>query len=206
MSKNDSFYFDNFVNCIEVSKEAAVYLHGVLEKYNPAVLKEQVDEMHRIEHKGDQLKHLLMSEVARAFITPLEREDIVALSHKIDNVTDSVEDILINFYITNIRVVDDSAIKLSGLLIDCCKATSEMMSEFHNFKKSKKLPELLIEINRLEEQADNYYIEYMRRLHTENAEPLRIISWTGVYRYFERCFDACEDVADIVESIIIENT
>ena len=206
MAKNDNYYFDNFVNCIRISKEAAEYLKGVLENFDPDKLETQVAELHAIEHKGDKLKHALVKQVAKAFITPLEREDILKLSHTIDNVTDSIEDIVINLYMRNIRRSDESLLTLVNLLIDCCEATCAMLEEFRNFKKSKLLAEKLIYINSIEEQADGLYRGYMRQLHKEQSDALRILSWSKIYNYFERCFDACEDVAYIVESLIIENS
>lgn len=206
MAKNDNYYFDTFVSCIKISKEAAEYLVNALENFDPEKLETQVAELHAIEHSADRLKHSLVKEVAKAFITPLEREDILKLSHTIDNVTDSIEDIIINFYMRNIRSVDENTVVLAKLVVDICDATIKLLEEFRNFKKSKIIPELLIEVNKIEEQGDALYRNSMRTLYTEQSDALRILQWTKIYKYFERCFDACEDVADIVESIIIENT
>ena len=181
MAKNDNNYFDNFVNCIRISKEAAEYLKGVLENFDPDKLETQVAELHAIEHKGDKLKHALVKQVAKAFITPLEREDILKLSHTIDNVTDSIEDIVINLYMRNIRRSDESLLTLVNLLIDCCEATCAMLEEFRNFKKSKLIAEKLIYINSIEEQADGLYRGYMRQLHKEQSDALRFLSWSKIY-------------------------
>lgn len=206
MAKTDNYYFDTFVSGIKVSKEAAVYLLNFVENFDPDKLEMAVQEIHAIEHSGDALKHNLVKEVSKAFITPLDREDILKLSHTIDDVTDSIEDILVNLYIRNIRSINDNIITLSKLLVECCDASITMLSELKNFKKSKVLPELLIGVNKIEEQADVLYHGYMRSLCTEQSDALRILQWSKIYKHFEQCFDACEDVADIVESIIIENT
>jgi len=65
---------------------------------------------------------------------------------------------------------------------------------------------LIIEINALEEEGDRLFIDSMRKLHTEEEDPIQIIAWREIYSYLEKCCDACEHVADIVESVIMKNT
>ena len=89
---------------------------------------------------------------------------------------------------------------------ECCKVLKEIMEEFANFKKSKTLHGLIIEINALEEEGDRLFIDSMRRLHTEVTDPLEIIAWREIYNFLEKCCDACEHVADAVESVIMKNT
>lgn len=207
MSKrSDTFYFDNFVKSISVSCQAAVMLKETLEDFDPACLREKLDRMHEIEHKGDECKHALVTEIAQAFITPIERDDIVSLSQSIDDVTDSIEDVLIHIYITNITRIRPDAIRFAELLIECCRETREMLEEFRSFKKSKKLKELIIEINHTEEEGDRMFVDFMHNLHATETDPILIFSWRKIYALFEKCFDVCEDVADIVESIVIGNS
>ena len=80
------------------------------------------------------------------------------------------------------------------------------MQEFADFKKSKTLHGLIVEINALEEEGDRVYMEIMRRLHSEVTDPLEIIAWREIYNYLEKCCDACEHVADVVESVMMKNT
>lgn len=206
MAKHDNYYFNTFVKEIKVSKKAAEYLNDFLENFNIKNLENAVKEIRAIEHSGDTIKHGLISEVSKAFITPLKREDILKLSHTIDDVTNAIEDVLINIYIRNIRNTNDSIKVLSRLLVKCCNASVLVLEELKNFKKSKRMPTLLIAVNKIEEQADKLYHSYMRTLYTEQSDALRILQWSNIYKHFEQCFDACKDVADFVESIIIENT
>ncbi|MEG0545952.1 MAG: DUF47 family protein [Oscillospiraceae bacterium] len=204
--KSDSFYYDNFIASISVSCEAAEMLKNVLSNFSSADLPKMMQEIHKIENKGDEQKHELVSGIVKAFITPIERDDIIELSHNIDNVTDGIEDILIHIYITNITSVRKEAIEFADLLINCCHATKELLTEFRNFKKSNKLNDLIIEINRIEEEGDAMYINFMRELHMKCTDPLEIMAWREVFEFFEKSCDSCEHVADIVETIIIGNT
>lgn len=204
--KTDDFYFDNFVQGISVSCDAARLLREILLNFDVDHLPAQQKAIHLLEHKGDEVRHTLVAEVAHAFITPLERDDLITLSQSIDNVTDTIEDILLQIYITGISQIRSDALVFAELLLKCTEATRQMLQEFRNFKKSKKLNEFIILINHVEEEGDDMYVSCMRRIHTELKDPMQVLAWREVYNFFEKCFDACEDVADIVESITIDNT
>lgn len=206
MSKKDNFYYNNFVESAAVSCEAAVMLKDILCTFSVDTLPENKVKLHDIEHKGDDKRHEMTNVLVRAFITPLEREDILKLSQLIDDVTDCIEDILIRIYINNVTSIRPDSIEFVNIVIRCCEAMKEMLEEFPNFKKSKKLNELIIEINNLEELGDDMYVECMRKLHTTSTDPFETIAWREIYEFFEKCCDTCENVADIIESIAIGNT
>ncbi len=206
MAKKDSFYFRNFVESAEISCEAAKMLKDILCDFDVKTLSENKVKLHEIEHKGDDKRHEMTNVLVRAFITPIEREDMLKLSQYIDDVTDCIEDILIRIYINNVTSIRKDSIEFADLLIQCCAAMKDMLEEFPNFKKSKKLGEFIIEMNRLEELGDDMYVNCMRNLHTTSNDPLEIIAWREIYEFFEKCCDTCENVADIIESIAIGNT
>ena len=203
--KKDSYYFENFVTCVEYSSRAARMLEENLIHFRRENLKDRLDEIHRVEHDADQKKHEMMGVLVKAFITPIEREDIILLSQSIDEVTDKIEDVMIRLYINNVKDIRPEAVEFAALLIQCCEALSQMMQEFENFKKSKTLHECLIRINELEEQGDRLFIKSMRKLHKETDNVIDIIAWREIFNYLEKCCDACEDVADAVERVMMKN-
>ncbi|MFQ6829036.1 MAG: DUF47 domain-containing protein [Acutalibacter sp.] len=95
------------------------------------------------------------------------------------------------------------AIEMGAVLIHCCRSGKLIDG---SFPPLKKLREYIIHINTMEEQADKLFIDSMRRLHTSTSDPIEIISWREIYIYMEKCADACEHVADAVESVIMKNT
>lgn len=204
--KTDEFYFNNFVESATISCDAAVMLKKTLTDFDVNKLPQMKDMLHEIERKGDEKRHEMIRILVSAFITPIERNDLLKISQNLDDVTDSIEDIIIHIYINNITLIRPDSMDFIDIVIRCCNAMKEMMLEFSNFKKSKKLKEQIIEINRLEELGDDMYVKCMRELHTTATEPLEIIKWREIYDFFEKCCDACENVADIVESIAIENS
>ena len=204
--KQDSFYFDNFVACAEDSCRAAQMLKETLEDFRPDELKGRLDRIHEIEHSADMKKHEMLDHLAKEFLPPIEREDIVSLSQNIDNITDKVEDVMLRVYMNNIQDIEPNALKMTDIVISCCDAVRELLQEFKNFKKSKNLKKLVIRINDLEEESDRLFMESIRGLYTESDDPIRIIAWRDIYIYLERCADACEHAADVVESVVMKNS
>ena len=204
--KQDSFYFDNFIACAEDSCRAAEMLKGTLEDFRTEGLQERLDQLHEIEHSADMKKHDVLDRLAKEFLPPIEREDIVSLSQNIDNITDKVEDVMLRVYMNNVQEIEPGALKMTDVVIRCCQAVREMMTEFKDFKRSKNLKNLIIRINDLEEESDKLFMQNVRDLYTESEDPIRIIAWRDIYIYLERCADACEHVADVVESVVMKNS
>ena len=204
--KQDSFYFDNFVACAEDSCRAAQMLKKALENFRPETLKDQLDSIHEVEHSADAKKHEMLDHLAKEFLPPIEREDIVSLSQNIDNMTDKIEDVMLRVYMNNVQDIESNALKMTDVVIECCDAVRDLLVEFKNFKRSKTLKQLIIRINDLEEESDKLFMESIRGLYTESENPIRIIAWRDIYIYLERCADACEHVADVVESVIMKNS
>lgn len=205
MRKNDSYYFSNFVQCAECSVHAATTLNEALKNFDVDTLSVKMQQLHEIEHAGDGLKHDMMRALVRAFITPIEREDILSLSQNIDDVTDYIEDIIIHIYTNNVTSIREDVSAFCELLIKSCSKMKQLLIDFSQYPKSKNLEELIIEINALEENGDRMYIKAMKQLHTTVDNPLDVIAWREIYSYFERCFDACEHVADVIEGIALKN-
>jgi len=175
--KGDRYYFDNFIACVECSCRAATLLGETLKHYSKADMAKKREQIHEIEHEADHKKHELMNMLNKAFITPIEREDIVSLAQNLDDITDTIEDVFLRIYICNIDTIKQNAIEMTDLVIEACEALKIAMEEFPEFRKSTKLKEYLIRINDLEEKGDNLYIEGMRVLHTGGEDALTVIAW-----------------------------
>lgn len=204
--KAEMVYFDNFVACADCAVRAAGVLESVLENFDPDNLSVKIDEMHEVEHEADVKKHEMIEELMKAFITPIEREDIMAMSQYLDDITDKIEDVVLHMYMCNVKSIRPEAVRFAKLVIRSCEQVKVAMIEFPEFKKSKELRQTLIEINRLEEQGDRMYLDSMRTLHTHTDDPIEVIVWRDIFKYLEDCIDACEKASDIVETVIMKNS
>lgn len=204
--KKNEDYFESFVNLVDYSCQAAELLHEIMTKFNAADIHQKMEEMHTIEHTADTKRHDMIQRLAREFITPIEREDIMAMADAIDNVTDTIEDVVMRIYMFNIQSIREHAIKISEIIVKCCKASKLALQEFHNFRKSKTLHDLIVEINVLEEDGDKLFTEATRKLYVECKQPIEVLAWDQTFHYLEKCCDACEEVANVIESVIMKNT
>lgn len=207
MAKNkDNKYYLGFLEGVGYSCKAAGILKDTLINFQPSELDKRMNELHAVEHDADATKHCLMKELVKEFITPIEREDIMALCEKIDDVTDAIDDVLMRLYMNNITVLRDDVVPFTEIIIKCCNTLNVLMAEFPNFKKSENLIKYIIDLNSLEEEGDRMYMRAMRRLHTECENPVEMLVWREVYDFFEKCCDACEHTADVVERVVMKNT
>lgn len=206
MAKGDKFYFENFMESTVLSKEAANYLLSCLENYDPDHIQQMLEHMHEIEHRADMKKHEMNAALAKAFVTPIDREDLDMLSHNLDDVTDQIEEVLQSFFMYNIRSVKPFAVEFAKKIVRTCELLCAIMTEFENFKKSKKLKQLVIDLNDIEEECDRLYLSSMRDL-TENATDfMAAIAWHEIYGCLETCVDTCEHVSECVGTVIMKNT
>ena len=199
-------YFEGFVSGMESACKAAEYLENLVEHFDSEKLAEQIDEIHAIEHEADINKHKLMQKLAKEFITPIEREDIILLLQQIDNVTDFIEDVVRKMFMYNTKAMRTEALEFAAIIKQCCYESRDALKELPGFQKnSERLEQAIVKVNDYEEQGDRLYCAAMRRLYCENAEAQDRITWTKLFDWMEACCDACEDVMESVELVVMKN-
>lgn len=201
-------YFDAFEKQAELAIKEADLLIEVIEDFKtPEAIKDVMPKAHEIENEGDKICHNVFTAVATDFITPIEREDLMALTQYLDDILDYIEDVIQRFYMYDILKMHEDALEFAKIMKKSCKALSRAMGDFRNFKKSKKFKELIIDVNTFEEEADDLYIEIIRDLHTNKKDdPLYVMIWSQLYMRMEKCTDACEHAADTMRSIVLKNS
>jgi uncharacterized protein Yka (UPF0111/DUF47 family) len=163
-------------------------------------------EMHVFEHSADMKKHEMNAMLAKAFVTPVDREDLDMMSQQLDTVLDLLEEVLQKLYIYNVERIEPAAIVYAKHLVRSCELLCEIMCEFENFKKSKKLHSLIVECNDVEEECDKLYLITMHELTKKSTDALVTLAWHKIYDCLESCSDACEHVSECVGSIVMKNT
>ncbi|MCM0649602.1 DUF47 family protein [Clostridium swellfunianum] len=207
MAKDRDFnYFKAFVDLSGFSLKAAEILNTILHSYDPNTIEQKVKEMHEIEHAADLERHEIMNRLVKEFLPPIEREDIISLADNIDDVIDSIEDVLIGVDIFNVQTIRPEIIKFTELIMDCCKSMNAALGEFEGFKRSKTLHAAIIEVNRLEEEGDKLYMDGVRSLYRSEKDAIQLSVWTEIYRRLEKCCDNCEEVANNIENIVMKNS
>lgn len=204
--KKENNYFDIFVELIDYSCKSANILKETLSDFNPEAVPHVIRELHTIEHTADIAKHDMMEHLIRKFGSPMAIEDIVSLSQKIDDVTDSIEDVMMRIHMYHIKTIRPEAIKFIQIIIKCCEAVKEALIEFPNFRKSTTIHDKIIEINRLEEDGDNLYSKVVYDMYGNTTNPIELVTWTVIFDCLEKCCDACEEVANDIDIAIRKNS
>ncbi len=199
-------YFECFCEVAKIADDSASYLNQAILDFDVSRIPEHAENMHKLENAADIKKHELTKKLAHEFITPIEREDIATLSQQLDNIVDTVEDVMRRIYMFNVTALRPEAIEFSQLIARSCTMFSKLMDEFPNFKKSKTINDLIIEINTLENKGDKLHADSLRRLFLEPAAPDERLVWMMIFDSLESSLDACENAADLIESIIMKNT
>jgi predicted phosphate transport protein (TIGR00153 family) len=199
-------YFEGFCEVGKIASEAADYLKKTMKTFDAEKIHTYADAMHKFENDADAQRHELCSNLAHEFMPPIEREDISLLSQELDNIVDSVEDVMRKMYMFNIREIRSEAIEFAELASEICEVFYKLLKEFPNFKKSKTIRDYIIEINTLENKGDKLHAKSIRRLFKEVISPSDQLGWTMIFESLEKSIDACEGAADIIDGIITKNT
>lgn len=206
MAKADRFYYENFIAAADCCCDAAQYLQECLQNYDYANIKEMLEKMHSLEHKADGVKHEMTAALARAFVTPMDREDMAQISANIDEVADFIEEVLQRMYVNRITSIMPEAVAFAGMIVSCCQMMKDMLLELPNFKKPKKLIEQVINLSHKEEECDALYLEATMKSADFSTEPLVVMFWRDIFERLEKCADACEHVGDSIETIVMKNS
>ncbi len=206
MKKNDAFYFENLLAVSKICVNAADYLVEFLTNYDASRIAESMRTMHEFEHSADKMRHEMNNTLSKAFITPIDRDDLASLSQNLDDVADCIEEVLQAFCMDEPASVTQESILIAKKISDCCKAMESMFAELHNFKKPERLRAAIIQINDIEEECDRIYLDAYKAVRTPDRDVLDIIFWRRVYDQLECCADACEHVSDVVSLVIMKNS
>jgi predicted phosphate transport protein (TIGR00153 family) len=182
--------------------KAATLLVALMENFDN--LDARAKEIYEVEQEGDILTHEIMKKLNKTFLTPIDREDIYALASRLDDVLDLIWGAVDRLSIFKVKESTPEAVKISKDLL----ATTEVMHKaIHKLKEKNysHVQEYCIEINRLENRIDRDFRDALARLFEEVKDPILIIKWKEIYEHLENCSDKCEDVANIIEAIVLKH-
>ncbi len=200
--KEDKFY-DYFIEIAKIAQKASNMLVEFIQDLDNS--EENHKKLKEIEHEGDKKQHEILEQLNKTFITPFDREDIYLIAKDMDDVIDLIEATASRFVMLNVNNCTEEAEMLSRMIVSSCEELINLMEELKNMKTSKKLRNNIIEINRIEEEGDRVSRKAIMDLFRSNTEVIEIIKWREIYQYLEDTLDACEDVANVVEGVVMKN-
>ena len=206
MSKENYNYFDEFIKLTDYIVQSTEILNGVFGNFNIDELDKKTIEVHNLENEADRIIHKMRNYLIKDFLPPIDREDIVRIGNKLDDIEDSVDEIMINLKILNIKEVKSDVLELSEILLSSSNLVKEMFLNFKNFRKTDLVKKKIIEVNNLEEKGDRAFEKIMTSLYKNEKDAVRLVKWTNIYNSLEETIDFCEHLSDYLEDVILTNS
>ena len=164
----------------------------------------KVQKIKHLEHEGDQIAHQIFSAIGRTWITPIDREDIHPLASSLDNVLDDVDAIAARLVIFKIAKPTPEMKAATALIVQSVQAIQRAVSLLGDMKHGQEIIQACIEIKRLESEADSLHRLAIGKLFDEEKDPIQLLKWKEIYELLEMATDRCEDVANVLEQIVLK--
>jgi len=196
----DHSFFAMFTEVTENIQQGARALADLFDNYEH--IDSQAGRIKEIEHRGDQLTHEIITKLNQTFITPFDREDIHQLTTKLDDILDLIDAVTTRLIIYRVSKIRPGAAEMADVLV---KATAEVHAAVLLLEKHDGIMDHLIEINRLENAGDAAVRVAIARLFDEEKDPFEVIKWKEILEVLETATDKCEDVANVIETVVLKS-
>ena len=187
----------------DVAYRAAKAFHSLSSDFEG--LTEFVSQIDRIEHEGDELTHKVANKIDSTFVTPLDKEDLHALSSSLDDVTDFIQSASARIALYSIHTTRPDMEPFVELLVRICAATCVAIAGLKSLKGRQSMQETFKKVHELEKEGDHIYLQALATLlNVPSPDPIMVIKWKEIYDSIELAVDKCEDVTNIVESVVVK--
>jgi predicted phosphate transport protein (TIGR00153 family) len=193
-------FFDLFVEDAANVLGAARLLEAMLRSYDQ--IERRAGEIRDAEHRGDELSHDIGRRLEATFVTPFDREEIHGLISGLDDVLDYIEEVADTFVLYRIDAPTATAIEQASIVVRQCEQIHEALSHLRGFRG---LEAYWIEVHRLENEGDRLTRKAMAGLFANELDAISLVKWKDVYALLETTIDKCEDVANLIERIVVKN-
>jgi len=200
--KEEKFFdlFDELVNKIEEGGELFLDMVEHYEYSEPKIVK-----LKELEHEADVITHKTYEKMHKTFLTPIDREDIYDLVNKIDSILDMIEASAARMSLYKVKIPAKEIIEQAKILNKSIKKVKHIVHAMRNMKNAKMIIDSCVEINTLENEGDIVMRMTMTRLFEQEKDPIELIKWKEIFERIEEAIDVCEDVANIVEGIVLKH-
>ena len=199
----DGQFFDMFSQHAELCVKGAKELLALVCNVND--IDQRLHQIDQIEKQADQITYKTVAMLHKTFITPIDRDDIHRLITRMDDILDLMEDAAQTVSLYDIQHVTPEAQRLAELILACTEKVLEAVLMLPNMKNSRKITEVCDEIDRLESDADHVLHAALSRLFRDEPDVRNLIKLKTLYEFLESVTDRCEEVANIIEGIVVEN-
>lgn len=198
-SRGDKFY-KWFEEAADNNYKSALLLEKLCKNFKDP--KKIAKQIHDLEHEGDQISHNIYTEINKVFVTPLDREDIISLTGALDDVIDLIHASSSAIVTYNVKKIIPTAKQFSEVITSSTKAVSQILPKLRHRKNFSQVHKAIIEINRLENEADDLLRKGLTELFKNPKNPIEIIRWRDIYEIMEDVTDKTEEIAQVLQNLI----
>jgi predicted phosphate transport protein (TIGR00153 family) len=202
MPREENF-FELFERAATNADQAAAHLLELLQKFDD--VKGRAKQIKDVEHVGDQITHEAIERLNRTFITPMDREDIHELICRVDDIVDLIDTAAHRIVLYRIEKPTEASIELARCLKHSTAVIVEVMPLLRDMKNGKEINQKCIAIQTQENEADRVMHHAIASLFEARPDPIEVIKWKDIYEEIESATDRCEDVANVLDSIVLKN-
>lgn len=197
-------FFEHFVDLAELILQASHELAELMKNFDD--VERRAYNIETIEKNGDKITHAAVELLHKTFITPIDREDIHQLITNMDDILDLIEDSAQSVFLYDIRAVTPEAKKLADICVACAEQVKSAVGMLSNMENARAIMAVCGEIDKLESEADHVMRSAMAKLFRDEPDTRQLIKLRAIYELLEEITDRCEDVANIIEGIVLENS
>ncbi|MCX5790929.1 MAG: DUF47 family protein [Elusimicrobia bacterium] len=167
--------------------------------------EETVKKIKDFEHEGDTLSHEIVDMLNRTFITPIDREDIYTLANTLDDILDMINSMANRIKLYKLSANEDYMVQFADTIAQSTQALANAVKHMHDTKRTRRVLDHCIEVNRLENMGDQIREKAISNLFETEKDPIMVIKWKEIYEVAEGTLDTCEHVAKVIESILVKH-
>jgi len=195
-------FFDLFEESARNMVKAAQVLKDLVDTWE--LVEGKVGEIARMEDEGDAVTHQIMAQLNRTFVTPFDREDIALLAHSLDDVVDFIDAAADAMLIYKIDKPTPRAKELADIIVQAALEVERAIPQLRRRAELRKILSRCVEINRLENVADEVFRSSMAELFDDTPDMAQVIKWREIYEHMESATDRCEDVSNVLEGVALK--
>ena len=202
MIPKEEKFFDLFYELAIKIEEGGELFLDMVEHYEYS--EQKIAKLKELEQEADVITHRTFEKMHKTFLTPIDREDIYALVNKMDSILDMVEASAARMSLYKVKVPAKEIIDQAKILNKAIKKVKYIVHAMRNMKNAKMILDACVEINTLENEGDIVMRMTMTRLFEQEKDPFELIKWKEIFERIEEAIDVCEDVANVVEGIVLK--
>jgi predicted phosphate transport protein (TIGR00153 family) len=202
VKKKEALFYNLFIEYAGKIVKAGEAFNDLVKNYED--VEDKVSAIKVMETECDMEAHKILKALNGSFVTPFDREDIYEVTKQMDDIVDSIEEVANGFMVFDVRALKPEALTMSELVMQSIREIEVLFKHLSEMKKNQIVREQIIEVNRIENEGDIIYRKALTKLFREEKDPIELIKWKHLFEQLEASLDSCENVANIMEGVVMK--